>query len=40
MPGTFFGFTNDTIWMCLRPVSDSASMSSTLRAVGIDPASI
>src|SRR5689334_11238806 len=40
MPGTRFGLTNETIWMCLSPVSASASMSSILRAVGIGPFSI
>src|SRR5687767_14529192 len=40
MPGTFFGFTKDTICRCFNPVSDSASISSTFRAVGIDPDSI
>ncbi len=37
MPGTRFGLTNDTTWMWLSPVSDSASISSSLRSVGIGP---
>jgi len=40
MPGTNFGFTNETIWIWSRPVCDSASISAILRAVAIGPFSI
>ena len=37
IPGTRRGLTNETVWMWLSPVSDSASISSTLRSVAIGP---
>ena len=37
MPGTALGLTKDTIWMWSRPVCDSASINSILRAVVIAP---
>src|ERR1700722_4498441 len=40
IPGTCFGLTKDATWMRCTPVSESASISATLRSVAIGPLSI
>ena len=40
MPGTILGLTNEQAWICVSPVSASASMTRILSCVLIGPGSI